>query len=110
MSRSVGQRRVTTSSWLAGTFLPFFIERRFCPAGTISAFISALNVSRMHLCSSNHSSHSPEDIAAKVKFERADAYAPETYAEHLKGARAVIVAIGGPPVPNFFYKGGKAVG
>ena len=55
-----------------------------------------------------YSSHSPNETG-KVTFERADAFAPETYAEHLKGASAVIVAVGGPPIPNFLYKGGKAV-
>lgn len=42
-------------------------------------------------------------------FEKADAGQPTTYTDKLKGADAVFISVGAAPVPNYFYKGGKAV-
>jgi hypothetical protein len=55
-------------------------------------------------------SHSSGDMASRVTFAKADAGTPATYTEHLQGASAVIISVGAPPVPNWFYAGGKAVG
>ena len=41
-----------------------------------------------------------EEWAAAVKWTAGDATEPETYAASLEGARAVIVAVGSPPIPT----------
>ena len=57
----------------------------------------------------SHETESDSKSTTGLQFATADASDPSTYANHLKGASAVIIAIGAPPIPNMFYKGGKAV-
>eukprot|EP00041_Stephanoeca_diplocostata_P010276 m.163076 g.163076 ORF g.163076 m.163076 type:complete len:274 (+) comp18095_c0_seq3:222-1043(+) len=47
------------------------------------------------------------DALGSFEMKTGDAADTTTYADELKGASAVVVAIGAPPVPNFLYKGGK---
>ncbi len=45
------------------------------------------------------STEAPHAWADKATWAKADALKPDTYREHLRGAAAVVVSIGSPPLP-----------
>jgi len=55
--------------------------------------LEVLCLSRSGRCTAPHA------WASRVRWERADALQPDTYREHLRGAEALVVSIGSPPLP-----------
>lgn len=47
------------------------------------------------------------DAGGEIVLGKADAFEPSTYEDLLKGAKAVVIAVGAPPLPDFMYDGGK---
>ena len=67
------------------------IVQELCSRGVTVFAVSRSGVAPAHVAG--------ESWAGKVEWTKGDALVPETYADIMKDAKAIIVSVGSPPIP-----------